>query len=624
MTTPAECARSASRGRTAKAPVAAKLVWAVSEVATSAPDGSPNPVEPLVSMASLESILRTEELHRRPWRAPDYEMENRALIALTNALADSPGTILQTLVEKVLEVLSADSAGVSLLTKDEKNFYWAAIAGAWQPHIGGGTPRRFGPCGDVLDRKAPMLFTHWERRYPYLRAATPLAEEGLLVPLCVNGKEVGTIWAIAHSERRRFDAEDLRLLKSLGRLASAVYQPVASIDDLKSKISQHEEAEAAVRELATGLQAKIRSLVDSNIIGIFMWRADGRIFDANEAYLRIIGYDRSDLLTGRLSWKDLTPPEWRGADDHRVAQLKASGAAQAYEKEYFRKDGTRVAVLVGATAFEGKSDEGVGFVLDLTERKRAEAELSESERRYREVQMELAHASRVATMGQLAASIAHEVKQPLAATMMDAETALRSLGRQPPDLVKVQQALTRIVQAGNRGSEVIERIRSLIKKAPPQKETVEINSAIREVIALTRGETVKSGVLVQTQLADDLPFIQGDRIQLQQVMLNLIVNAVEAMSETSEGKRELLISSVKADLDGVVVAVRDSGPGLAPATLERLFESFHTTKHSGLGLGLSICRSIIEAHGGRLWATANIPRGAVFQFTLPVVQEIAS
>jgi PAS domain S-box-containing protein len=624
MTTSAECARSASRGKTAKAPVAANLVWVVSEVATSPPDDSPNPVEPLVSTASMESILRTEELHRRPRRTPNYEMENRALIALTNALADSPRTILQTLAEKVLEALSADSAGVSLLTKDEKNFYWAAIAGAWQPHIGGGTPRRFGPCGDVLDRKAPMLFTHWERRYPHLRAATPLAEEGLVIPLCVRGKAVGTIWAIAHSERRRFDAEDLRLLKSLGRFALAVYQPVASIDELKSKISQHEEAEAAVRDLATGLQAKIRSLVDSNIIGIFMWRADGRIFEANEAYLRIIGYDRGDLLTGHLNWKDLTPPEWRGADDRRVAQLIASGSAQAYEKEYFRKDGTRVAVLVGATVFEGKSDEGVGFVLDLTERKRAEAELSESERRYREVQMELAHASRVATMGQLAASIAHEVKQPLAATMMDAETALRSLGRQPPDLVKAQQALTRIVQAGNRGSEVIERIRSLVKKAPPLKETVEINSAIREVIALTRGQTVKSGVLVQTELADDLPSIKGDRVQLQQVMLNLIVNAVEAMSEISEGKRELLISSVKTDLDGVVVAVRDSGPGLEPATLERLFESFHTTKHTGLGLGLSICRSIIEAHGGRLWATANIPRGAVLQFTLPAVQEIAS
>jgi GAF domain-containing protein len=162
-----------------------------------------------------------EELRSRPWRPPDHTKENSTLVALVTALADSPHTILQTLVDKVLEVLRADSAGLSLLTKDEKRFYWAAIAGAWRPHIGGGTPRDFGPCGDVLDHNVPMLFTHWERRYPYLSTAVPLAEEGLLVPFYVNGKAVGTIWAIAHNNRRQFDAEDLRLLESIGRFASA-------------------------------------------------------------------------------------------------------------------------------------------------------------------------------------------------------------------------------------------------------------------------------------------------------------------------------------------------------------------------------------------------------------------
>ena len=189
----------------------------------------------------LKSILCTEELHRRPWRPPDYEKENRALVALASALADSPRTILQTLAEKVLEVLQADSAGLSLLTKDDKRFYWAAIAGAWQPYIGGGTPRDFGPCGDVLDCNVPMLFTHWERRYPYLQSATPLAAEGLLVPFYVKDKSVGTIWAIAHHDRHKFDAEDLRLLESLGRFASAAYQTVASIDDLKFQIDRARE-----------------------------------------------------------------------------------------------------------------------------------------------------------------------------------------------------------------------------------------------------------------------------------------------------------------------------------------------------------------------------------------------
>src|SRR6516164_8951837 len=186
-------------------------------------------LETSIPAASLESILCTEELLNRPSRPPDHKVENFALVALTSALADSPQTILQTLADKVLEVLQADSAGLSLLTKDEKRFYWAAIAGAWGPHIGGGTPRDFGPCGDVLDHNRSMLFTHWERRYPYLSVAMPLADEGLLVPFYVNGKAVGTIWAIAHDEHRKFDREDLRLLESMGRFASAAYQTWQSI-----------------------------------------------------------------------------------------------------------------------------------------------------------------------------------------------------------------------------------------------------------------------------------------------------------------------------------------------------------------------------------------------------------
>src|SRR4029077_20480678 len=181
-----------------------------------------------VGACPLGSIVCTEELRRRPSHSPEFEKENRALSALVSALADSPRTILQTLADKVLEVLHADSAGLSLLTKDERRFYWAAIAGAWRPHIGGGTPRDFGPCGDVLDHNIPMLFTHWERRYPYLKMAIPLAEEGLLVPFYVDRKAVGTIWAISHDNRRKFDAEDLRLLESMSRFASAAYQAVES------------------------------------------------------------------------------------------------------------------------------------------------------------------------------------------------------------------------------------------------------------------------------------------------------------------------------------------------------------------------------------------------------------
>jgi predicted ATPase/signal transduction histidine kinase len=248
-------------------------------------------------------------------------------------------------------------------------------------------------------------------------------------------------------------------------------------------------------------------------------------------------------------------------------------------------------------------------------------DLEERERRYREVQTELAHANRVATMGQLSASIAHEVNQPLTASVTNAQAALRWLRTQPPELEEVRQALGRIVRDGNRAGDVINRVRTLIKKAPSRKDALDINEAILEVIALTRVEAVKSSVSVEAQLAEGLPLIQGDRVQLQQVVLNLIVNAVEAMSDISDRPRELLIRTARGESDSVVVAVRDSGPGLAPASLERLFESFYTTKPGGLGMGLSICRSIIDSHGGQLSVTANEPHGAVFQFTLPAIPE---
>jgi C4-dicarboxylate-specific signal transduction histidine kinase len=238
--------------------------------------------------------------------------------------------------------------------------------------------------------------------------------------------------------------------------------------------------------------------------------------------------------------------------------------------------------------------------------------------------MELAHANRVATTGQLSASIAHEVNQPLTAVVTNAGASLRWLDHDPPDVAEVRAGLERILQAGTRAGDIIGRLRRLVRKAPLQKEPLDLNETILEVVALTGGEVVKNDVLVQTQLAEGLPPIQGDRVQLQQVILNLIVNAVDAMTGVGKGSRELLISAGRAEPDGVLVAVRDSGPGLSPESLERLFEPFYTTKPGGMGVGLSICRSIIEAHSGRLWATANVPRGAIFQFTLPAGPNRAS
>jgi C4-dicarboxylate-specific signal transduction histidine kinase len=249
-------------------------------------------------------------------------------------------------------------------------------------------------------------------------------------------------------------------------------------------------------------------------------------------------------------------------------------------------------------------------VASLFERTRAEEAL-------RQAQTELAHVNRVTTAGQLAASIGHEVAQPVAASVTNANAALRWLAAEPPDLEEARQALGRILRDGRRADEILGRIRALVRKETPRKDLFDINETILEVIALTRVELHRNGVSPQTRLADGLPPVLGDRIQLQQVMLNLILNAVEAMSGPGDQPRNLLITTEKDEANGVRVAVRDSGPGLSPESLGRLFDAFYTTKASGMGMGLSICRSIVEAHGGRVWATPNEPRGAAFQFTLP-------
>jgi PAS domain S-box-containing protein len=418
-------------------------------------------------------------------------------------------------------------------------------------------------------------------------------------------------------------AELIGVLYLENSLASHVFTPgrIAVLKLLASQAAIALENARLYSDVAER-EAKIRRLVDANIIGIFISSRKGEIIEANDAFFKMVGYDREDFAAGNMRLADLTPPEWRTSTARALVGIDTTGAVQPYEKEYLRKDGSRVPVLIGSAAFDEQQDHGVAFVLDLTERKRAEAEARESERRYREAQLELAHANRLATMGQLTSSIAHEVNQPIAAAVTYASAARRFLSAKPPNFREVDDALSLIVKEGNRAGEVVGRIRALIKKAPPRKDAVEINDAILEVIALTRTEAANNTVAVWTQLAEGLPCVQGDRVQLQQVLLNLIMNAIEAMRDVDEGGRELLISSRNGP-DGVSVEVRDSGPGFAPAYLDHVFEAFYTTKPGGLGLGLSICRSIIEAHNGRLLASSNVPRGASFQFVLPAIANTA-
>ena len=274
-------------------------------------------------------------------------------------------------------------------------------------------------------------------------------------------------------------------------------------------------------------------------------------------------------------------------------------------------------ITLGRKQVQPFTDKQISLFRDFAAQATIALESTRRERQYREMQSELAHANRVATMGQLTASIAHEIKQPIAAARNNARAALNFLDKSPPDFAELREALTCIVNDADRAGDVVDRIGSLVKKAPPRKEVVDLNAAILEVTAIIHSEALKTGVTVGTQLAGELPRIQGDRVQLQQVMLNLIVNAIQSMSGVEDGNRELHISTASIEPEGVCVAVRDTGHGLRPESLPRLFEPFYTTKPDGMGMGLSICRSIIEAHGGRLWATRCEPRGALFQFTIP-------
>ena len=361
-------------------------------------------------------------------------------------------------------------------------------------------------------------------------------------------------------------------------------------------------------------EGKIRRLVDANVLGICIWHLEGAIVEANDTFLHMLQYRREDIVSGRLRWTDLTPAEWREQDECAVAELRSTGTFQPFEKEYFRKDGSRIPVLIGGALFEESSDEGVAFVLDLTERKRAEEALHK-------LGSDFAHMNRISIMGELAASLSHEITQPIASARNNARAAQNFLDMQPPDLGEIREAVACVVSDVDRAGDIIDRIREQIKKAPPRKQRCDLNGAINEVIGLTRSMIVRNGVSVQTQLADALLPVQGDRVQLQQVVLNLILNAVEAMGSVEAGARELLIRTEHDDA-GVLVSVRDSGPGIDPTHLKRVFEPFYTTKSGGTGMGLSICRSIIDAHGGRLWAEANRPRGTVFQFTFPNAEKL--
>jgi PAS domain S-box-containing protein len=422
----------------------------------------------------------------------------------------------------------------------------------------------------------------------------------LCLPLVKQAKLIGVLYLENNLASHVFTPTRISVLELLESQAAISLENAGLYNDLQER------------------EARIRRLVDSNIIGIMIWDFQGRIIEANEAILDMLGYSREELISGRIGWTDLTPPEWGTVDQDALAQISATGSSKPFEKEYSRKDGTRVPILIAGALFEWKRDEGVAFVIDMTDRKRAEKNLRASEQRLLEAQMALAHVTRVTMLGELTASIAHEVNQPLAAVVANAEACLRWLDRGTPDLDAARRSVEWIIDDGNRASEVIRRVRALANKSDIEKSPLDVNDIVREAIALVQRELFSHQVSLRMELTPALPMIVGDRVQLQQVIINLVMNGIEAMQTVTERPRELVIRSGQDETHRVFVSVRDCGVGISADHADRLFNAFFTTKSSGMGMGLSICRSIIEAHGGRLWATSNIPHGATFQFALPV------
>jgi PAS domain S-box-containing protein len=539
----------------------------------------------------------------------------------------------------------------------------------------------------------------------------------LCLPLVKQAKLIGVLYLENSLASHVFTPARISVLELLASQAAISLENARLYNDLQER------------------EARIRRLVDSNIIGIIMWDLEGRILDANEAFLHMVGYSRDDLVSGGLRWTALTPAEWKYTREQAAVELRATGSHKPFEKEYFRKDGSRVPVLLGGATFGERGDQGVSFVLDLTERKRAEylsRQVFESSpdrisivgpdyrfqrvnpaferrwgmpaetfigkhvaeflgwegfeqtakayfdrcfageqvdyaewfnqsigRRYlaatysplrptserveavlaigrdltehvlasealREAQIELAHVTRVTMLGELTASIAHEVNQPLAAVVSNAEACLRWLDRETPDLDAVRRSVEWVIDDGNRASEVIRRVRALANKTQIEKVPLDVNDVVKEVIALVQRELISHQVSLRMELAPALPMILGDRVQLQQVIINLVMNGIEAMQSVTDRPRELVIRSRLDEKQHVLASVTDCGVGISAENADRLFNAFFTTKSDGMGMGLSICRSILEAHGGRLWATANIPHGATFQFTLPVNADTVS
>jgi PAS domain S-box-containing protein len=439
----------------------------------------------------------------------------------------------------------------------------------------------------------------------------------LCLPLVKQTQLIGVLYLENDLTPHVFTSARLAILNLLASQAAISLENARLYADLQKENAERKLAEEEMQRQKAHLDELFELAPES----IVLVDANNRIARLNREFTRVFGYSLEEAL-GRKLEELVVPDDQRSGFAENMSRLAATQRVDS-EMVRRRKNGERLDVSIVAAPVPLSGGQIGTFVIyhDITGRKEAEEELRRSEANLLQAQAELAHVTRVTTLGEFAASIAHEVNQPIAGVVTNGNACLRWLARlkeESSELAEARQALQRIIRDGARAGEVIARIRTLLKKAETAKESLDLNEAIREVIVLTRSEMNSKQVTLRLNLAPDLPAVLGDRVQLQQVMLNLILNGIDAMQTVQGRSRELVIDTAASGDMEVLVTVRDSGIGLNPGNTEQIFEAFHTTKAGGLGMGLSISRSIVESHGGRLWATANRPHGASFQFSLSV------
>ena len=573
------------------------------------------------SLVPLESILHTEELAHRPSRRPDYETEIRALGSLVQTLAEPAGALLQRLAETILEVSRADSAGISLLTEVGTRFCWPAIAGMWQPHIGGGTPRHFGPCGDVVDRKTPLLYQHPERRYTYFLRLVPLIEEGLFIPFYVAGKAVGTIWALSHGERR-FDAEDLRQLEGLGRFTAAAYQAVGARDLEQSRrmaaLNLMEDAVGSryvIEQVNAELRAseeRYRTLftsIDEGFCVIEMLfdpggePADYRFLETNPAFERQTGLR---AVIGRRM-RDLAPnheAHWFTT----YGKVALTGESIRFVSEAQELGGRWFDVYAFRLGDAGGSRVAILFT-DISERVRLENTSWEYTK-------SLANVNR--RKDEFLAMLSHELRTPLAA-IANAAHLLRLSQDQNPTQIRAQGIIERqVTQLAHLVDDLLEVSRISTGRIRLNLERLDLRDIAQRAIETTQPLVSRKAQSLTLSLPEKPIWVNGDSVRLEQIVVNLLNNAVK-YTDTGGAIRVAL----HTEAGEALLRVLDNGVGIAPDMLPCIFELFTQADRSldraqgGLGIGLALVQSLVTLHQGRAEAHSTVGVGSEFVMRLP-------